>query len=47
MIGDGGALAAMQSGPCWLDLTSNDPRITVEIAAHAEHRAGGAAGDLS
>lgn len=38
MIGEGGALAALPGGACWLDLTSNDPRIAHRIAQEVGFR---------
>lgn len=38
MLGHGGALAALRPGAVWLDLTSNDPRIAVEVAGRAAGR---------
>ncbi len=35
MLGSNGMLSAMAPGSCWLDLTSADPRIAVEIAEAA------------
>lgn len=38
MLGPGGAVEAMPAGSCWLDLTSNDPRVAAEVSASAEIR---------
>jgi 3-hydroxyisobutyrate dehydrogenase len=44
MMGEGGALAAMRPGGCWLDFTSNDPRVATRIAEAAAERSIGAVG---
>jgi 3-hydroxyisobutyrate dehydrogenase len=36
MLGPRGALEGLRVGACWLDLTSNDPRVATEVAAAAE-----------
>lgn len=38
MLGTGGALQGLAPGSCWLDLTSNDPRVAAEVAAAADSR---------
>lgn len=38
MLGPEGALDAMRPGTCWLDLTSNDPRVAAEAARVADER---------
>lgn len=38
MLGPDGALSAMRPGSCWLDLTSNDPRVATEAARQASAR---------
>jgi 3-hydroxyisobutyrate dehydrogenase-like beta-hydroxyacid dehydrogenase len=38
MTGAGGALANLPPGAVWLDLTSNDPRVIVELAREAGHQ---------
>jgi 3-hydroxyisobutyrate dehydrogenase-like beta-hydroxyacid dehydrogenase len=38
LLGARGALAGLDAGSCWLDLTSNDPRIATEIAVVARAR---------
>jgi 3-hydroxyisobutyrate dehydrogenase len=35
MFGPDGALDGLDRGSCWLDLTSNDPRVAAEVAAAA------------
>lgn len=38
MRGTAGALSAMASGTCWLDLTSSDPRVVRDLASSANAR---------
>lgn len=38
MPGESGVLEAMRPGACWLDLSSNDPRVARELAATASAR---------
>lgn len=38
MLGPDAAIAAMRPGSCWLDLTSNDPRVAAEAARQATDR---------
>lgn len=38
MLDDHGLLSRMETGACWLDLTSNDPRVAAEVAAEARRR---------
>jgi 3-hydroxyisobutyrate dehydrogenase-like beta-hydroxyacid dehydrogenase len=38
MLGSDGVLDAMTAGSCWLDLTSNDPRVATEVARAAAAR---------
>lgn len=44
MLGPDGALDAMRPGSCWLDLTSNDPRVATEAARVATERGAMSAG---
>lgn len=33
MLGPGQAVSGLEAGACWIDLTSNDPRVATEVAA--------------
>lgn len=38
MVGSGGLLDALPAGGCWLDLTSNDPRVAQRVADASQRR---------